>query len=281
MVGVDFPDIDDVVIIGHPPHVNDYLQKIGCAGRNCSIVPKPRGITYITSHARRAAYENLGIRPPTVKPKGGQVNPKPPKKPRAHAKKHKKSGLEAPSTSKSLMSVEMAQLIISECKTNKLDEMYKNPTLHPSTQCNCSDFIPESKIPKKSPQRQPKGGVRFNLTKEMKELAMKRLIALREEIYIATNLQMLTNPFLVLPRFLPDSLISKTVSELLHLTQDTLNGLIGENGIIKAHASMIWIAVLKLQTSFNQQLRQKVDEKKNLKVKNRYAYCSPNCQVCG
>ena len=260
MVGVDFPDIDDVVIIGHPPNVNDYLQKIGRAGRDRALVTNPRGITYVTNYAIKAAHEDLGVELPAAKSKRGR-KPKPADEHRKRrTKKHKTLGTKATSTSKSSMSEEMAKLIVSRCKTKALDTMYGNPTVHPLMRCNCSGCIPELATPKK-PQRRPKGEV--HLMKEMKELATRRLVDLREEIYAAADSKILTDPFLVLPRLLPNELISKITGTLLQLTWVSLNDLIGDNETIKVHALKIWIATLELQTTFEQQLKQKADEKEH------------------
>ena len=268
MVGVDFPDIDDVVIIGHPPNVNDYLQKIGRAGRDQALIPNPRGITYITSHARGAAHDMLGIEPPTARPKKRQGNPKTSTKvTRRGAKKRKRSGAETLLASKSSMSVEMARLIISKCKTDELDAMYENSILHPPTRCNCSDCIPEQASKK---PRRPKGEVR-SLTKEMKELAMKRLIRLREEIYGTLDSNTLTNPFLVLPRLLPNELISRIIATSFQLTQETLNNLIGENKTVKVHAPWIWKVVIELRESFERELKQKAEKRKKHKSEKWYA----------
>jgi superfamily II DNA/RNA helicase len=270
MVGVDFPDINDVVIIGHPPNVNDYLQKIGRAGRDHTLVPNPRGITYITSHATKAAHEKLGIELPTAKSKGGQVKLKPPNRSRARrTKKRKTSDTETALASRSSMSTEMAQLIVSECKTSELDKMYENPSHHPPTRCNCSSCVPEPAVPKSSPQRRPKGEALLNLTKEMKDVATRRLIELREEIFVTADSNTLTNPFLVLPRLLPSGLISKIVSGLLQLTWETLNDLIGENEIVKVHIFKIWVAIVKLRVPFEQQLKQKADEKEQRNIHKR------------
>ena len=257
MVGVDFPDIDDVVIIGHPPNVNDYLQKIGRAGRDHSLIASPRGITYITSHAKKAAYEKLGIKPPTARKRKEPVKAKPSSVPAVqNTKKSKKPSAKA-SSSKSLMSVEMARLIISTCKTGELDKTYENPASHPSTQCNCSDCIPEPEVPKK----RQKGEGRSNLTKEMKEVAMKRFIGLREELYAAADSTTLANPFLVLPEFLPDTLISQIVRMLLKLSHEALNNLINENKVVKPHAPAIWATVLELQTSLKKQPKPKAEKR--------------------
>ena len=258
MVGVDFPDVDDVVIIGHPPNTNDYLQKVGRAGRDCGLVPNPRGITYVTNNAVKAAYEVLGIEPPSARPKKKQAKPKPLKKP----KKRKKSGTKALSISKSSMSKEMAKLIIADCKTDALDAMYENPILHSPTRCNCSGCVPEPATPKKPRQRRAKGEV--YLTKEMKEFATNRLIELREEMYLADS-KALTDPFLVLPRLLPNKLISDIISALLRLTWEALNDLIGENETVKANALKIWIAAFELQALFKRQLKLTADERGNHK----------------
>lgn len=177
MVGVDFPDIDNVVIISHPPHTNDYIQKIRHAGRDHTLVPNPRGIIYVTSHAISLAHKQLeGTKKPTGK-KGAK-------------KKHKTSGKGV--SLKSSMSKPMAELIIANCKTALLDRLYKNPQLG-KFQCNYSSCAPE---PKASKQQQKRG--MHYLTKEMRELATKKFIALRKKIFIEEALLALTDPFFVL-----------------------------------------------------------------------------------
>ena len=268
MVGVDFPDVDDVVIIGHPPNVNDYLQKIGRAGRDRTLVPNPRGITYITSHAKKAAYEKLGIKPPTTRKKKELEKATPSGELKTqHAKKSKKSSTKT-SKSKSPMSTETAQLIISKCKTNTLDAMYDNPVFHPPARCNCSDCVPESVVSKK-PQRRPKGEAHLNLTKEMKEVATKRLVRVRTEIYAAADSRTLANPFLALPQLLPNGLISRIVSTLPRLSRESLDDMIGSNKVVKPHTPKIWAAVLELRTSFNEQSKLNTDKKEQCRVKER------------
>lgn len=269
MVGVDFPDIDDVVIIGHPPNVNDYLQKIGRAGRDRTLVQNPRGIMYITSHAKRMSYEMLGVEPPTTQPRKTKVKPKPSNKPRVRRAKKNKPDTETPS-----MSAEMAKLIVSGCKTNELDAIYENAVPRPFNKCNCSGCLPEQVVSKESPKRQPKRETHLNLTKEMKEVATERLVCLWEEIYVAADSKILADPFLVLPRFIPNGLISRIVSMLFQLTQESLNDLVDENEIVKPNALKIWLTVSDLQTSFREEFDQKAEEKKQRKVKKRYVHIS-------
>jgi len=116
MVGIDFPDIDDVVIVGHPPHTNDYIQKIGRAGRDLSLVANPRGITYVTGSTMTVACEQLGV---TKKPKQKRTV----KTPTAKKRKMSAKGTVSKS-SKSLVLRPMAELIVSDCKTSSLDKLY-------------------------------------------------------------------------------------------------------------------------------------------------------------
>ena len=261
MVGVDFPDINDVVIVGHPPNVNDYLQKVGRAGRDRALVTNPRGITYITNYARKSAYEILGIELPTARPGKAKVKAQLSDKPKKrHTKKCKILDTDTPAA-KSSMSEEMAKLIVSKCKTTELDAVYRNPPLQPPVRCNCSGCVPAPETPKNRPQWQPKGEVQLNLTKEMKERATKRLIGFRQEIYLTADPNILADPFLVLPRLLPSGLISRTVGTLLQLTRKSLDDLIGEDKIVKVHAQKIWTVALELQLSFKRQLMERADEK--------------------
>ena len=240
MVGVDFPDIDNIVIIGHPPHTNDYIQKIGRAGRDHTLVPNPRGIIYVTSHVISLAHEQLeGTKKPTGK-KGAK-------------KKRKTSGKGV--SSKSSMSKLMAELIIANCKTALLDRLYKNPQLG-EFQCNCSGCAPE---PEASKRRQKRG--MHDLTKEMRELATKKFIALRKKIFIEEAPSALTDPFFVLSQVLPNELISEIIDGLLQIDYDILKTLVDGDKIAKSHAMEIWTVAAKLRATFQQQLKQKVDKK--------------------
>jgi hypothetical protein len=247
MVGIDFPDIDDVVIVGHPPHTNDYIQKIGRTGRDRALVANPRGITYVARHATAAAREQL---------EGAKQS----KQKKPTAKKRKAPGKQAPS--KSSMSTPMAELIISDCKAIALDKLYKNPPIGKLPQCNCSGCAPEPETSKHPRPRRTKG----ELTKEMRESAAKRLGILGRKIFIEEAPSALTDPFFVLPRVLPDELISKIVDRLLQLDWDTLNALVDGDEIAKSHVIRIWTIASELRVTFQQQLEQKAKKKTTSKV---------------
>ena len=241
MVGIDFPDIDDVVIIGHPSHTNDYVQKIGRAGRDHALVPHPRGIMYITSYAMKAAHEQLAETKQTKK---------------KHKMKMRKTLNKRPS-SKSSMLKSMAELIVSDCKTVALDELYQNPPLENLPPCSCSGCVPVSQPRKQRSNREVRG-----LTKEMKELAMERFATLRKKIFVEEVQSAPTDPFFVVPRVFPDELISKITDALLKLDFDTLDSLVGDDETTKSHVMEIWTVVIELRVTFQQWKEQKEASKR-------------------
>ena len=66
MVGVDFPNIQDVIVLGVPPDTNNYFQKIRRAGRNRKLVPDPRAIIYITKSAKKNAKLVINLPKPST-----------------------------------------------------------------------------------------------------------------------------------------------------------------------------------------------------------------------
>jgi len=256
MVGINFPDIDDVIIIGHPPHPNDYLQKVGRVGRDHSLVPNPRGIMYITAYAANAASKQLGTKQPNRSKAKSQLGQQKTRK----AKKCKTSGKGTASMSK-----QMAELIVPGCKTAALDRMYKNPPHDNLLQCNCSGCVPELETNKQPPKRRAKAEA-FTLTKEMKESAAKRFVALRRKIFAEEVQSVATNPFFVLPEMLPNELISNIIDKLPQLNFDVLKTLVDDNEIARTHVAKIWTVAVNLRQTYEQQLKQKADEKESKKV---------------
>ena len=124
-VGVDFPDIDDIAIVGYLPDMNDCPQRLG-VWAGIVALPQTRTRSY-TSRAiqRGVTYEKPGIQPPTkARKRTGKFQ----------ATKETQAGCGHLLMSRSSMPAEMARLILSKCKTDELDTMHKkNPALHPST----------------------------------------------------------------------------------------------------------------------------------------------------
>ena len=244
MVGIDFPDIDDIVIVGHPLHTNDYIQKIGRAGRDPALVSNPRGIAYVTSHAIETAHEQLGETKRKKRTTKKRVT-----------KRRKKLG--KGTSSKSSMSKPMAELIVSGCKTALLDRLYQNPPLGKSLRCDCSGCAPESETSKRRRRKREA----CSLTKKMKESAAERFATLREDIFIKEVRSASADPFFVLPRVLPDELVSKITNGLLQLDYEGLKALINDEVIAKLHIAEIWAVAVELRATFEQQLKREADEK--------------------
>jgi len=211
---------------------------------------------YITAYAMNAAQKQLG----TKQPKHTRGKPKPGQKKKSKVKKRKTS-----STGAASMSKQMAELIVPGCKTTALDRMYENPSLGELLQCNCSGCIPELETKKQPPKRRAKGEAP-PLTKEMKEVAMKKLVALRKKIFTKEIQSASTDPFFVLPEVLPIELISNIIDRLPGLDFNTLNILVDDNEIAKTHVAKIWTVVIDLRQSCEQQLKWKADEKASQKV---------------
>ena len=171
MVGVDFPNVQDVIVLGEPPDANNYFQKIGRAGRNRNLVPDPRAIIYITKSAEKNAKLILD-----------------PLKPSTATSADKLPALD-PS---------MASLILAQCKIKEQNRLYNNPD-H-ATRCGCescqaSPTLPltcqcsgcvkdeepevlalasEGKLPSR---RGPRG-----INKQERELATKKLASFRHHL---------------------------------------------------------------------------------------------------
>lgn len=239
MAGINFPNI---VIIGHPPHPNDYVQKIRRAGRDRALLPNPRGITYITAHAMKAARE--------------QFEETKPSKRKSRTEKKRKNPHKKVASVKSSMTNPMAELVVSDCKTDSLDKLYQNPPLGEHLQCNCSGCIPEPETVKR-----PRRSKAHSLIKEMRAAAMNRFTALRRDIFAKEAQSALTNPSFVLPQALPDELISQIVDRPLHLSFGDLSVLVDDTEITKLYVIQLWILVVEFRETFKWQLKQKADKK--------------------
>ena len=171
MVGVDFPNVQDVIVLGEPPDANNYFQKIGRAGRNRKLVPDPRAIIYITKSAEKNA--KLVLNPP---------------KPSAATSTDKLPTLD-PS---------MATLILAQCKTKEQNRLYNNPdhdtpcsckSCHasppPPSTCRCSGCVedeePELLALASEGKLQTRRGPR-GINKQERELAIKKLEGFRHRL---------------------------------------------------------------------------------------------------
>lgn len=101
MVGINYPNIEDVILLGEPKDTNEYLQKIGRAGRDPQLVRQPRGIVYLTKKATEKAKAVLAQDLRNSKP--GKLG----------------KGIE--------MSIDFATMILAACKIREQNTLYGNP----------------------------------------------------------------------------------------------------------------------------------------------------------
>lgn len=152
MVGIDLPNVQDVIIASTPATVDEMLQKFGRAGRDRKVVTDARGIIYISRKVALSARKLV---------EGSNLGPK----------KHSQRGNTA---QKKPLDRSVARMIVAPCKTAMINTLYANPSSdppclcptcagspqqsHPS--CNCSGCMPEdSTMPTaQEAEAAPKGG---------------------------------------------------------------------------------------------------------------------------
>ncbi|KAI0753497.1 P-loop containing nucleoside triphosphate hydrolase protein, partial [Daedaleopsis nitida] len=131
MVGVDLPNVADVILATSPDTVDEMVQKIGRAGRDRAQVSKARGLVYIPKTTLDTACEQVAA-------SGAQGS----------------SGMgvtagAAQKTSSTLLNPEMATMIAASCKRAAQNAAYKNPpTFDPMCRCAiCTHRLTLSFIP--------------------------------------------------------------------------------------------------------------------------------------
>ena len=183
-VGVDIPDITDVILWGEPKDSDEFLQKLGRAGRNSSRVSNPRCFIYISRSTIATAQRMVGEGAENIKDNRRKLG----------------SG-----SGDSGMDISAAQLIAAQCKSKIIDLLYNNPANdvpckcegclfqehNPSLQCQCSGcktditpviFTPPNTGTSTQPQKKSR-----RLTKAMREHGIKQLQLFRLKLWQATD----------------------------------------------------------------------------------------------
>ncbi|TFK77660.1 hypothetical protein K466DRAFT_461862, partial [Polyporus arcularius HHB13444] len=130
MVGVDLPNIEDVVLVQEPADADEWVQWGGRAGRDRGMVKDARVITYVTKKGPSTAEAVIKASDNRTGEPHGQSSKKTP-----------------------AMDVSIAKVILAPCKVAAQNELYGNPshdvpctcrtcTIHPPPSlpsiCNCS-----------------------------------------------------------------------------------------------------------------------------------------------
>ena len=243
MVGVDFPNVQDVIVLGEPPDANNYFQKIGRAGRNRKLVPDPRAIIYITKSAEKNA--KLVLNPP---------------KPLTATPVDKLPALD-PS---------MATLILARCKTEEQNRLYNNPdhdiqcscescqaSTPPRSTCQCSGCIKDEEPEilelasegKLRSRRGPRG-----ISKPERELATKKLEGFRHRLSHHLDFDGPEQFWILDVDILPDKTIKTIIDNFKHIgSLDDLIPFISHLAYLPtAHYTELLSALHQLQEEFVQ-----------------------------
>ena len=251
MVGLDFPHIGDVVLLGAPPDPDDYLQWAGRPGRDCSVVQDARCIMYLTEKAPETAQAILDGKAVGKTPRGGVK------------KKTKKTQTGAE------MDADMASLILAKCKVAELNKIYDNPIntppctcrtciARPSTMsspqsCNCSgcmeDDVPELPAVPQRPSDNNPVPRKHRLRRSMRAVGTTALIEFRWTVYNESD----TPASRLLPpsSFFPDNTIKLILDRfaLLQSLQDVQQA-IDPCTFARGHAARLWEIIQELRLQF-------------------------------
>ncbi|KAF7800028.1 hypothetical protein EIP86_011271 [Pleurotus ostreatoroseus] len=236
MVGVDFPNVQDVVIVGEPAELDEEEQKKGRAARDRTVVPKGRGILYYTQNAMKTAHQ-------IVKKAGNQKN-------------------------KPSMGVSMARMLLAPCKTQEQNILYDNPIsdtpctcntcqLHPPapalSTCDCSGCMPEDDVDAPRMRRKTANPIprKQRLTRKMRTVGTKTLVELRLTMHRSYTDG--SRAFFLPPDvFLPDPTIKQILDRFaLIQTQDDLAEMTRDNTYLNLHLARIWSCIVELASVFD------------------------------
>ena len=264
MVGVDLPNVQDVVLVQEPESADEWVQWGGRAGRDSSVVTDARVITYITKKGPTTAQSLLD-----AASSGTSAAP---------VRNTKKSS--APT-----MDISSAKLIIIKCKVAAQNELYENPThdeacvcqtctLRPRrslpSPCNCSGCAPEDASIMSVPPEKPAGKTNpvprsKRLTRVMRKHGVERLEKLRDEIYDTLS-DSAASRALPPTVYLPQPVIASILDNYALLSgPDDLRQLFPGRTFTLPHVDTIWRTLEALRPEFDE-IRLKAAEERKRKA---------------
>ncbi|KAI0730874.1 P-loop containing nucleoside triphosphate hydrolase protein [Earliella scabrosa] len=262
MVGVDLPNIADVILTQEPADADEWVQWGGRAGRDRSVVSDARVLTYVTKKAPEKARALLNSQAPEG---AGNVRPPSSKK-----------------TTHASMDITMAKILTATCKISIQNELYDNPshehlctcrtcTAQPppalSLPCTCSGCSPETPMADTPPAKKHDTNPvprRQRLTRVMRKHGMECLERLREEIYDGLEHSARTRS-LPPSAFLPSTVITAILDRFALLkTVDDLRALLDGRTHVLPHVEVLWKALQSLRVDFDA-IRAKAKEERRLR----------------
>ncbi|TEB26687.1 hypothetical protein FA13DRAFT_1713043 [Coprinellus micaceus] len=220
-VGWDNRYIQDVIIYGEPDNIDDFVQKIGRAGRDRNEVSDPRAILYVSKHAKAAAAKAVeGVEASLNRPSTPCTN-------------------KASNANEPPMDISIAKLILALCYPAEIDTQYGNQlneplcscmqcqqhhttSAKPTPSCNCSGCKPEDPseyqlVVERVRRARAKRGQ--GISKEMEVAGMKRFASLRKEVFQdARKKDTLANVGFLPPQaFLSNTLAKAIIKKIYYL----------------------------------------------------------------
>ncbi|KAK7688667.1 hypothetical protein QCA50_008205 [Cerrena zonata] len=254
MVGIDLPNVEDVLVLS-PENLDEFLQKIGRAGRSQLIVMKARGIAFITKQAIQLAKKIIAAdhQKSVKRTDGGK---------RGHS-----------------LDMGMACMILADCKTEAQNNHYNNPpsdspcgcaTCHrfpPAIHtCCCSGCVPETP-PVTSRKRKARVMVLDDerLSEEMRTWAKTRLTTFRNMIYHDAGSSILP-PYI----YLPDLTIQTLLDEFYTLHDiDQLRLRLAKRTHLLPYIDALWDELHTLRVGF-ETMRHREDQDKELRAERTH-----------
>ncbi|KAM5546219.1 hypothetical protein V8D89_000345 [Ganoderma adspersum] len=237
MVGIDLPNIRDVILLGALESADEHVQWEGRAGRDGSIVSDARCITYVTSKSLEVTHALCAGKQPAAshgtKKTGGKaaniLYNNPPNDPPCSCSTCTPPGA---------------------AHSHLLELLSMEPS--PVLTCNCSRCVPEPSGPVKVKTRAPDTNPiprSKRLTRKMRAKGTKELVSLRMTMYLSTDISISRS----LPPevFLPDTTIKLILDRFALIdTRAALQELMKGWNLLTPHIDVLWDMLVGLQTTF-------------------------------
>ena len=260
MVGIDLPNIHDIILLGAMESADEHVQWEGRAGRDPHIVSDARCITYVTVKSLEIACALCAGKQPVAS--------------RGTKKSSGKQAVVAPR-----MDLSMARLLCAPCAPAEQNVLYNNPPDDPpcscstctppaathsrlmevltmesssAPTCNCSGCIPETSGPVTVKTRAPDTNPiprNKRLTRKMRTKGTEELVSLRMTIYLSTDPSVSRSfPPEV---FLPDTTIKLLLDRFALIdTKAALQDLVKGRDLLTPHLDRLWDKLVELQATF-------------------------------
>lgn len=224
-VGWDSPFTKTVVVFGEPDDIDEFVQKIGRAGRNKTMVPHPRAFLYHSKGALSTTAKQGPLADTSV-------------------------------TDFLLATCKLANLNqqYNNPATDDPCSCSRCLELAPVTafECQCSGCAPESQEHNSVRERvstKPRARPGQGISKAMKELASRQFTLIRDQIF--RDADSVANSFLPPHVFLSDLIINKLTDHIYSITtKDHIADLISDQPLLEPYHQVLFDCCQQLLVSF-------------------------------